>query len=70
MFLVLAFNCLMRGECYSQNGAREKAGAHCHDVGALGVIGYQGEVYQHAVCRQVRDFIGSGRKGREIHVAK
>ena len=47
---------------WAQVVTRAKAG----DVGALGVIGYQGEVDQHAVCRQVRDFVGSGRKGREI----
>jgi hypothetical protein len=36
------------------------------DIGALGMLGYQGEVDRHPVCRQIRDFIGAGRKGREV----
>ncbi|MEI7819345.1 MAG: BREX system P-loop protein BrxC [Verrucomicrobiota bacterium] len=42
------------------------AKARASDVGALGVLGYQGEVDRHPVCRAVRDFIGAGRKGREV----
>jgi hypothetical protein len=34
---------------------------------ALTAVGYQGEVEQHPVCRQVRQFVGvSGKKGSEI----
>ncbi|MDQ3118997.1 MAG: hypothetical protein M3Q89_05435, partial [Verrucomicrobiota bacterium] len=47
---------------WAQVVTRARAG----DVGALGVLGYQGEVDRQSVCRQVRDFIGAGRKGREV----
>lgn len=36
------------------------------DVGALAQVGYPGDVTKHAVCRRVLDFIGAGKKGKEI----
>lgn len=36
------------------------------NLGALEAINYQGETVRHAVCRQIYDFVGSGKKGREV----
>ena len=36
------------------------------NVGALQVVGYQGETVRHPVCKAVYDFIGAGKKGREV----
>ena len=36
------------------------------NVGALQAVGYQGETVRHPVCKQIYDFIGAGKKGREI----
>lgn len=40
--------------------------ARAGDVGALSQVGYPGEVTKHAVCRRVLDFIGAGKKGKDI----
>ncbi len=40
--------------------------ARAGDVGALSQVGYPGDVTKHAVCRRVIDFIGAGKKGKEI----
>jgi hypothetical protein len=40
--------------------------AKAGNVGALATVGYQGEVDKQTVCRQIRDFIATGRKGREV----
>ena len=37
------------------------------DVGALSQVGYPGEVTKHPVCRRVLEFIGAGKKGKEVH---
>lgn len=36
------------------------------DVGALSQVGYQGDVMKHPVCRRVLDFIGAGKKGKDV----
>jgi hypothetical protein len=36
------------------------------DVAALSQVTYQGDVTKHPVCRRVIDFIGAGKKGKEI----
>lgn len=36
------------------------------DVGALAQVGYPGDVTKHPVCRRVLDFIGAGKKGKDI----
>ena len=36
------------------------------DVGALSQVGYPGNPTQHPVCRRVLDFIGAGKKGKDI----
>lgn len=36
------------------------------NVGALQAVGYQGETVRHPVCKQIYDFIGAGKKGRDI----
>jgi len=36
------------------------------DVGALSQVGYPGNPTQHPVCRRVLDFIGAGKKGKEL----
>jgi len=35
-------------------------------LGALESIGYRGETVRHPVCKQIYDFVGSGKKGREV----
>ena len=39
------------------------------DVGALAMIGYQGETVRHPVCKQVYGFVGAGKKGKEVRDA-
>ena len=36
------------------------------NVGALQAVGYQGETVRHPVCKAVYDFIGAGKRGREV----
>ncbi len=36
------------------------------DVGALSQVAYQGNHTQHPVCRRVLEFIGAGKKGKDI----
>jgi hypothetical protein len=40
--------------------------ARSGDVGALSQVAYQGDVTKHPVCRRVLDFIGAGKKGKDI----
>ena len=40
--------------------------ARAGDVGALSQVSYQGDVTKHPVCRRVLDYIGAGKKGKEI----
>ena len=40
------------------------------DVGAMAMIGYQGETVRHPVCKQVYDYVGgAGKKGKEVRDA-
>lgn len=39
------------------------------DVGALAQVGHAGDVVTHPVCRRVLDFIGAGKKGKDIREA-
>ena len=50
-------------------GLRAAAGTRARggDVGALSQVGYQGDVTKHPVCRRVLDFIGAGKKGKDIN---
>jgi hypothetical protein len=36
------------------------------DVGALAQVAYQGDVTKHPVCRRVMEFIGAGKKGKDV----
>jgi hypothetical protein len=36
------------------------------DVGALAQVAYQGDVTKHPVCRRVIEFIGAGKKGKDV----
>jgi len=36
------------------------------DVGALSQVGHPGDVTKHPVCRRVLDFIGAGKKGKDV----
>ena len=36
------------------------------DVGALSQVGYSGDVTKHPVCRRVLDFVGGGKKGKDV----
>ena len=40
--------------------------ARAGDVGALSQVGYAGDVTKHPVCRRVLEFIGAGKKGKDI----
>ncbi len=40
--------------------------ARAGDVGALSQVGYPGNPTQHPVCRRVLDFIGAGKKGKDL----
>jgi hypothetical protein len=54
------------GEADHSNWPQVLAGARGGNVGALQSVAYQGEVVQHPVCKQISEFIGAGKKGREI----
>lgn len=47
---------------WSQVFGRGQAG----QLGALEAVGYQGETIRHPVCKRIYDFIGPGKKGREV----
>ena len=47
---------------WGQVVSRARAG----DVGALSQVGYPGDVTKHPVCRRVLDFVGAGKKGKDI----
>ncbi|HKB98812.1 MAG TPA: BREX system P-loop protein BrxC [Terriglobales bacterium] len=47
---------------WGQAVTRSRAG----DVGALSQVGYPGDVTKHPVCRRVLDFIGAGKKGKDV----
>ncbi len=40
--------------------------ARAGNLSALQAVGYNGEIVQHPVCKQVADLIGPGKKGREV----
>ena len=40
--------------------------ARAGDVGALSQVGHPGDVTQHPVCRRVLEFIGAGKKGKDV----
>ena len=40
--------------------------ARASDVGALSQVGFAGNPTQHPLCRRVLDFIGAGKKGKDI----
>jgi hypothetical protein len=40
--------------------------ARAGDVGALSLVGHPGDVTANAVCRRVLEFIGAGKKGKDI----
>jgi len=40
--------------------------ARAGDVGALGQVGYPGDVTKHPVCRRVLELVGAGKKGKDI----
>ncbi len=40
--------------------------ARAGDVGALSQVGYPGNPTQHPVCRRVLEFIGAGKKGKDL----
>jgi len=48
------------------NWGQVVAKARAGDVGALSQVGYQGNPTQHPVCRRVLDYIGAGKKGKDL----
>lgn len=54
------------GEADHSNWGQVVNRARAGDVGALSNVGHGGEVTKHPVCRRVLEFIGAGKKGKEI----
>jgi hypothetical protein len=54
------------GEADHSNWGQVVTRARAGDVGALSHVNFQGDVTKHPVCRQVLQFIGAGKKGKEI----
>jgi hypothetical protein len=48
------------------NWAQVRNAARGGDVGALKAVSYQGETVRHPVCKAIYDFIGAGKKGKEV----
>ncbi len=48
------------------NWGQVVAKARAGDVGALAQVGFKGNPTQHPVCRKVLDFIGAGKKGKDL----
>lgn len=48
------------------NWGQVVAKARSGDVAALSQVGFQGNPTQHPVCRKVLDYIGAGKKGKEL----
>jgi hypothetical protein len=48
------------------NWAQVRNAARAGSVGALQTVGYQGETVRHPVCKAIYDFIGAGKKGKEV----
>ena len=48
------------------NWGQVVAKARAGDVAALSQVGFQGNPTQHPVCRKVLDYIGAGKKGKEL----
>lgn len=46
--------------------AQVRNAARGGNVGALQAVGYQGETVRHPVCKAIYDFIGAGKKGKEV----
>lgn len=40
--------------------------ARSGNIGALSAVGYQGETVRHPACKKIYDFIGTGKKGKEV----
>lgn len=36
------------------------------NLGALEAVNYRGETVRHSVCKQIYDYVGSGKKGRDV----
>ena len=57
------------GEADHANWGQVVTKAKAGDVGALAMVSHAGDVVTHPVCRRVLDFVGAGKKGREIRDA-
>jgi hypothetical protein len=53
-------------EADNANWGQVKNKARAGDVGALSQVGYPGDVIKHPVSRRVLEFIGAGKKGKDI----
>lgn len=54
------------GEADNANWSQVVSRARGGDVGALSQVGFQGEVTKHPVCRRVFEFVGAGKKGKDV----
>jgi hypothetical protein len=54
------------GEADHSNWRQVFDNARSGNLNALNSVGYQGEVVQHSVCKQISEFIGPGKKGRDV----
>ncbi len=57
------------GEADHANWGQVVTKAKAGDVGALAMVSHAGDVVTHSVCRRVLEFVGAGKKGREIRDA-
>ena len=53
-------------EADHSNWGQVVAKARAGDVAALSQVNFQGNPTQHAVCRKVLDYIGAGKKGKDL----
>ncbi len=57
------------GEADHSNWGQVVTKAKAGDVGALAMVNHAGDVVSHPVCRRILEFVGAGKKGREIRDA-
>ena len=54
------------GDADHSNWPQVLNAARAGNLGALQSVSYQGEIVQHPVCKQISEFIGAGKKGRDV----
>jgi hypothetical protein len=62
--LVRLFPAVLRGRPFQLGPGRRQG--PCRRCGALSQVGFQGNPTQHPVCRKVLEYIGAGKKGKDL----